>query len=204
MSLRKFNNILSAIVILLGLYIALSPFLPQITFLLRDKSPEASAPYAGSLAESVGSASTTQAPIDNRLVIPSIQINEPIVESNTINAIKDGGTWRRPNTSTPAKDGNTVIVGHRFYGSNVSTFYHLDKVKVGEKLAIYWEGKEILYEVTEVKIVDATQVEIEAPSTEKKLTLYTCHPIWTAKQRLVVIAKPVALQIEDSRLENEE
>jgi len=204
MSLRKFNNILSAVVIFLGLYIALSPFLPQIAYLLRDKSPEVSAPYSGALAESVGSSSTTQIPTDNRIVIPSIQINEPIVGSNTINSIKDGGTWLRPNSKAPNDKGNTVIVGHRFYGSNVSTFYHLDKVLVGQKLAIYWEGQEILYEVTEVKIVSATSVEIEAPSTEKKLTLYTCHPIWTAKERLVVIAKPVALQTEDSRLGTEE
>lgn len=197
MSLRKFNNILSAIVILLGLYIALSPFMPQIAYLLRDKSPNASAPYSGALAESVGSSSTAQTPTENRIVIPSIQINEPIVESNTINSIKDGGTWRRPNTSSPNKDGNTVIIGHRFYGSNVSTFYHLDKVLVGQKLAIYWEGQEILYEVTEVKVVEATALEIEAPSSEKKLTLYTCHPIWTAKQRLVVVAKPVQPKVDE-------
>lgn len=196
MTLRKFNNILSILVIGLGLYIALSPFLPQIAYLLRDKSPTISAPYSGSLAESVGSNATEQIPSDNRIVIPSIQINEPIVTSNTINSIKDGGTWLRPNSKSPNDDGNTVIVGHRFYGSNVSTFYHLDKVKIGEKLAIYWEGAEILYEVTEVKIVDATQVEIEAPTKDKQLTLYTCHPIWTAKQRLVVIAKPIPLETE--------
>jgi LPXTG-site transpeptidase (sortase) family protein len=196
MSLRKFNNILSTLVILLGLYIALSPFLPQIAYWLRDKSPEVSAPYAGALAESVGSNTTEQIPSDNRIVIPSIQINEPIVTSNTINSIKDGGTWLRPNSKAPNSDGNTVIVGHRFYGSNVSTFYHLDKVLVGQKLAVYWEGQEILYEVQEVKIVDATQVAIEAPTKEKQLTLYTCHPIWTAKQRLVIVAKPVALETE--------
>lgn len=197
MSLRKFNNCLSALVILLGLYIALSPFLPQIAYLLRDKSPNVSAPYSGSLAESVGSTATAQTPTDNRIVIPGIQLDEPIIESNTINSIQDGGTWRRPNSKTPNIDGNTVIVGHRFLGSNVSTFYHLDKLKVGQKMAVYWEGTEILYEVTEVKIVDATALEIEAPSKEKKLTLYTCHPIWTAKQRLVVIAKPVQPKVDE-------
>lgn len=191
MKLRKFNNILSVIIVALGLYIASSPFLPQIQYWLKDKSPEASAPYAGVLAESIGSSSTTEKPQENRIVIPSIQIDEPIIEASGIWAIKDGGTWRRPNTSTPIDDGNTVIVGHRFYGSNVSTFYHLDKVLPGQKLAIYWEGEEIVYEVTEVKVVDATAVEIESPTPERQLTIYTCTPIWTAKQRLVVIAKPI-------------
>jgi LPXTG-site transpeptidase (sortase) family protein len=62
---------------------------------------------------------------------------------------------------------------------------------VGQKLALFWEGKEYLYEVTETKVVEATAVEIEAPTKDKQLTIYTCTPIWTAKQRLVVIALPV-------------
>lgn len=191
MNLRRFNNLLSVVVILLGLYIAASPFLPQIDYWVRDKSPEASAPYAGELAESVGSKTEAKKPSENRLVIPSIQVDEPILEGNGIWAISDGGTWRRPNTANPTQKDNTVIVGHRFYGNDVSTFYHLDKVLTGQKMAIYWDGEEILYEVTETKIVDASAVEIEGSTNEKQLTIYTCHPIWTAKQRLVVIAKPV-------------
>jgi len=189
--LRTFNNIFSIVVIALGLYITASPFLPQIAYLLRDKSPEASAPYSGELAEAVGSSSTTERPQENRIVIPSIQVDEPILEGGGIGVINEGGTWRRPNTANPTQDDNTVIVGHRFFGNNVSTFYHLDKVLLGQKLALYWDGEEILYEVTETKIVDATAVEIEGPTAEKQLTIYTCHPIWTAKERMVVIAKPV-------------
>ncbi len=191
MTLRRFNNGLSVVVIVLGLYITLSPFLPQISYWLKDKSPEASAPYEGALANSIGSSSKTERPDDNRIVIPSIQINEPIKEGGGIWVIHDGGTWRRPNTSTPDQDGNTVIIGHRFYGNNISTFYHLDKLLVGQKLALYWDGQEYLYEVTETKVVEATAVEIEEPTAEKQLTIYTCTPIWTAKQRLVVIAKPI-------------
>jgi len=194
MTLRRFNNLLSVIVISLGLYIGMSPFLPEISRWFADKSPEASAPYAGELADSVGSSSSTQKPEDNRIVIPSIQVNEPIKEGGNIWVINDGGTWRRPNTSTPVENNNTVIVGHRFFGNNISTFYHLDKVLNGQKLALYWEGEEIIYEVTDTKIVDATAVEIEAPTDEKQLTIYTCHPIWTAKERLVVIAKPIELE----------
>lgn len=191
MTLRRFNNLLSTVVIGLGLYISFTPFLPQIAYWLKDKSPESSAPYAGALAESVGSTSTTQRPDGNRLVIPSIQVDEPILEGNGIWTIRDGGTWRRPQTSTPDQNGNTVIVGHRFYGNNISTFYHLDKVLKGQKLAAYWDGEEYLYEVTEVKVVEATATEIESAISEKRLTIYTCTPIWTAKQRLVIIAKPV-------------
>lgn len=193
MNLRRFNNALSVIVVVLGLYICFAPFLPQIEYMLRDKSPEASAPYAGILAKSIGSNATAPPPKENRIVIPSIQLNEPIVESSTIAAIKDGGTWRRPNTANPTMEGNTVIVGHRFYGSNTATFYHLDKVAVGDTIAVYWGEKELLYEVSETKVVAPEEVSIEAPTADKRLTLYTCTPIWTAKQRLVVIAHAIEL-----------
>jgi sortase A len=203
-SLRRFNSLLSFIVILLGLYIAVTPFLPQISYMLRDKSPEYVAPYGGSLAKLEGSNSNLPPPLENRLVIPSIGVNEPILESSNINVISDGGTWRRPNTSSPSIGSNTVIVGHRYYGNEVSTFYHLDKIEIGHFVAIYWEGKEILYEVTDKKIVDPSAVDIEYTTDEAQLTLYTCTPIWTAKDRLVIIAKPVASQTEDKSLENTE
>ncbi len=193
LTLRRFNNFLSLVVVALGLYIIMTPFLPQLEYALRDKSPEASAPYGGGLAESVGSSSiASDIPKENRIVIPSIQVDEPILEGPNIGVINKGGTWRRPNSSAPTENNNTVIVGHRFYGNNVSTFYHLDKVLTGQKLALYWEGEEILYEVTETKVVEATAVAIEAPTTERQLTIYTCHPVWTAKNRLVIVAKPVS------------
>lgn len=188
---RRFNTFLSAVVIGLGLYIAITPFIPAIGFIFQDKSPETRAPYGGALASIEGSTTTAQTPKDNRLVIPSIQIDEPILEGTSIDLISDGGTWRRPTTAKPFENNNTVIVGHRWFGNDVSTFYHLDKVKIGDTLAVYWEGEEIIYEVTETKIVEASAVEIEGPTDEKQLTIYTCDPIWTAKNRLVLIAKPL-------------
>lgn len=191
MNLKKFNTFLSFVVIILGLYIVISPFLPQIEYWLRDTDPQIVAPYGGALAVSEGNTASNPPPVENRIVIPSISLNEPILESSNIGVITDGGTWRRPNTATPIENSNTVIVGHRYFGNNISTFYHLDKVKVGQLLAVYWEGAEILYEVTETKVVDPSAVDIESPTTEKQLTLYTCTPIWTAKNRLVIIAKPI-------------
>jgi LPXTG-site transpeptidase (sortase) family protein len=192
-TLKTYNRLLAFAVVLLGTYIAIAPLLPQIEYKLRNTSPEYIAPYEGDLANTQGSTSTDPLPTDNRLVIPSIGVNEPIIESTSINSIRNGGTWRRPNTARPNEQSNTVIVGHRYFRSSTSTFYHLDKVAVGERLAVYWEGTEILYEVNEIKVVPANAVAIEAPTTKEQLTLYTCTPIWTATERLVVIAKPVTI-----------
>lgn len=191
LTLRRWNDFLTVVVIGLGLYIITTPFIPQVTYVFRDTDPEVVAPYAGALADKEGSSGEAPLPEDNRIVIPSISLNEPIKSGANIWVINDGGTWHRPATSNPNQGGNSVIVGHRFYGGEASTFYHLDKVAVGDRVATYWEGKETVYEVEEIKVVEAAQTEIEAPTADDHLTLYTCTPLWTATQRLVVIAKPI-------------
>lgn len=192
MKLRWFNNLLSIVVIVLGLYIIISPFIPNIIYMFRDTSAETIAPYQGELAKGLNSNTTAPPPEDNRIVIPSIGLNEPIYEGSSIGIINDGGTWHRPQTVTPPEIGNSVIVGHRYYGNSVSTLYHLDKLIENEIFAVYWEGKELLYQITDKKVVPATATEIEGPSEERKLTIYTCHPLWSAKERLVITAIPVA------------
>ena len=177
-----------------GLYIAIYPFIPELTFLVRDDSPETVAPYTGRLAIRAGS-SGSQTPQGNRIVIPSIGVDEPILESSTISAIDDGGTWRRPNTSVPVEGSNTVIVGHRWFGNSVSTFYHLDKLDIGEVFAIYWEGQEILYRIASKGVVDATEVAIENPTSQPIVTIYTCDPVWSAANRLVITATPLQGEI---------
>lgn len=187
----RINDGLTAIVILLALYIAISPLLPNISFLFRDDSPNSVAPYAGALADFNGS-SSDESPEDNRLVIPSIGLDEPIYESSYISVIADGGVWHRPNSVIPTGTGNTVLVGHRFYGNNVSTFYHLDKLVEGEVFAVYWEGEELLYRVASKRVVEATETSIEEATVQRQLTMYTCHPLWSSSQRLVVVALPLS------------
>lgn len=138
-----------------------------------------------------GSNTDASPPEENRIVIPSIGLDEEILESSNIGVINDGGTWRRPNTAIPTDIDNSVIVGHRFFDSNVSTFYHLDKVEVGETSAVYWEGEELICSVSEKKVVPADAVDIEGSTDERQLTIYTCDPVWTAENRLVIIATPL-------------
>jgi sortase A len=48
-----------------------------------------------------------------------------------------------------------------------------------------------LYKVAEIKTVASTAGEVEAPTDTDQLTLYTCTPLWSAKERLVIVAKPI-------------
>lgn len=198
-SLRSFNNFLTVIVVMLGLYITILPFLPQLE-LIKDQLGDntAGVRYSGLLAEenNVDPTVLSKPPDDNRLVLPTITLDEPIVVGNDPNNVHRG-VWHRPQTSTPDKGGNTVLVGHRFSYSSPATFYHLDKLEVGDTFAIWWEGKEYVYEVFQTVVVNPSAIEIEANTTEPIATLYTCTPVWTAENRLVIKANLVNTEVLD-------
>lgn len=129
--------------------------------------------------------------VQNRLIIPSMLLDEPIFEGKTARTLRQG-LWHRPLTSAPNAGGNTVIVGHRFTYSNPhGTLYHLDKVKVGDHVGLVYSGQAYRYKVQTVRVVHADDASVEAPSTEPRLTIYTCTPLWWPKDRLVVVATPL-------------
>jgi LPXTG-site transpeptidase (sortase) family protein len=137
---------------------------------------------------------TKPIPKDNRIVIPTADIDLPILEGDGVWVIDNGGSLRKNLWVDSPKDiGNTVVIGHRFsYAKPTGGFYYLDKVNLGDKLAIYWQGEELVYVVVDTKIVPNTAVEIEQNTADRTLTLYTCTPIFSSVNRLVVIAKPYA------------
>ena len=184
-SLRQFNDILTIIVALLAIYLMLSPFLPALSFWVDKHNGT-----PGKLTQQVAKTAAHHVPFpkDERLVIPSMALDEH-VNTGPTEADLLKGVWHRPLTSTPDKGGNTVIIGHRFMYSNTAVFYNLDKVKDGDSITIYWGGKQYTYQVDSVFVVSPTQVEIENNTPDSRLTLYTCTPLWTSKQRLVVQAK---------------
>lgn len=190
--LRKINFILVGIVIILGGYILITPFIPQFQLWYKVLADDTNGYiYKSKLAKEQVNAGLISAdnlkaiPEENRLVIPSIQVNSEIIEGGEDSL--DLGTWHRPGTSTPDKGGNSVFVAHRFlFIDGPNTFYHLDKVKIGEKFIVFWEGKEYNYEVFEIEVVNSDEVKIEENTIEPIVTLYTCTPLWTSEQRLVV------------------
>ena len=201
LSLRKFNNALSVLLIIISIYIMFSPLFPELSLLIKKHTDETKGlVYVSKLADEAVSKNEIPSeakeklkpiPKVNTLVIPSIGVDSEIFEGATSDTLYKG-IWRRPNSSTPRQGGNTVIVAHRYlYTEGPNTFYHLDKVKKGDKFIIFWNGKEYDYEVFETKVVPPTATEIEDKTTEPIVTLYTCTPLWTAKNRLVVRGKLV-------------
>lgn len=190
---KRFNDGLAVVVMLLGLYIVILPWWPNISLWVTQLFDQSDGyVYRGELSSGrADDGNLKPPPAENTLVIPSIAIDETVIEGDSLAVIGGGGVWRRPQTSTPDKGGNTVIIGHRFSYSDPSTFYHLDKIDEGERLSVWWNSQEYVYEVFESVVVPATAIEIEDNTEEPILTLYTCTPIWTAQDRLVVRARLV-------------
>lgn len=185
--LRKINNFLTVLVVILAVYLILSPFWPQLLFWIKDKTGQIdnTIPYS---AKTEDPKETKPIPEDNRLIIPQMDLDDTVYEGKYASTLKKG-IWHRPQTSTPDKGGNTVMVAHRFTYSSPAIFYHLDKLSIDNELAVAWNGELYTYRVRDVKIVNPDQVEIENNTTDPILTLYTCTPMWTAEKRLVVVSE---------------
>ncbi|WKZ30147.1 MAG: sortase [Candidatus Dojkabacteria bacterium] len=134
---------------------------------------------------------------DSRLIIPSANIDGPVVGGTTDKSMNKG-FWHYPTSAASFQYGNTVLIGHRYLKvpPHKDTFYNLDKVNPGDEIMIRTPDGIITYVVTEKKVIEKTYVEILEHSADPQLTLITCHPLWTSRQRLVIMARLVSTTIK--------
>lgn len=182
--LHLINSLLLGAIIFINVFVIVSPLIPGIVYWYKNQFNKQ---QKQELTQQVQKPDP-QYSGPNKLVIPRIFADHPILEGPNIKTA-DKGLWHLPWSSTPDKGGNTVIAGHRFlYVRQPDTFYNLDKMEVGDELALYWNNERYTYKVSEVKTVSPREKSVEAPAGDNRVTLYTCTPLWTARNRLVVVA----------------
>jgi len=104
-----------------------------------------------------------------------------------------------PQSGYPAT-GNVSIAGHRTtYGA---PFRYLDKLEEGDKIKLYYREKVYIYEVEKVFPVHNRDWSVVEPVGYPALTLTTCHPLYSAQERLVVRAQLMEWLEEDQRNKN--
>ena len=126
--------------------------------------------------------------------IPAIGVTKYVVAGVETSDLKKG-PGHYPNTPFPGELGNAAIAGHRTtYGE---PFRQLDELVIGDPIIVTdLIGRQFTYRVTGQQIVtpkDSWVVETVDP-TVATLTLTTCHPEFSAKQRLIVFAELDPLQ----------
>lgn len=140
---------------------------------------------------------TLSQPAGNMVYIPKIGVRTKI-NTGGPEALDDGAWHRFPERGDPVRGSNFIISAHRFEigltpaeTRRRSPFYHINKLEVGDHIIVDFSGKRYGYEVTEKTSVKPTQIEIEAPTEEARLTLYTCTLKGRSDGREVIYAKPL-------------
>lgn len=147
-------------------------------------------------------------PPDNRLIIPKLGKNIPIVTTDPAKLV--GADWKTleqafqddlqngvihyPGTADPGKTGNVFITGHSSYylwdsGRYKDVFARLNQLAVGDEITIYYDQQKYHYTVREKREVKNDDINVLEQGDEKLLTLMTCSPVGTNFRRLVVVAE---------------
>lgn len=141
---------------------------------------------------------------EQRLYIPKLKLNLTY-KSGDARVLRDNIWHRFPERGDPEKGGNFILAGHRFEigltpgeTKRRSPFYHIDMLMQGDKIYADFNGKRYMYEVADRFKVKPDQTEIEAPSNDPKMTLYTCTFRGSADGREVITARLVERDVDPS------
>lgn len=150
-------------------------------------------------------------PPENRLIIPKLGLNVPIVvpptdhllkedwkalEEDIQNALKDG-VVHYPGTARPGQAGNFFVTGHSSYfpwaeGRYKSIFARLPELKVGDEYWVFYGGDKHRYIVDSKKEIHPSDVTVlDQPINKRRSSLMTCTPIGTTLRRLIIGSKEV-------------
>ena len=121
-----------------------------------------------------------------RILIPSIDVDAPVVQGDGWEQLKKG-VGQHIGSTNPGQQGNLVLAGHNdVYGE---IFRFLENLKPGDQIIIYTQLRQYVYTVSETQIVEPTQVEVMTPTTEPTVTLISCYPYLVDNKRIVVFGK---------------
>jgi sortase A len=137
-----------------------------------------------------------------RLVIPKIKVDVLVVEGTSAAALR-AGAGHYVGTPLPGEAGNVAIAGHRTTFGR--PFHHLDEMKAGDEVLLETPFKIFHYKVLPAFDGHAnpwpinpsnTGVLVDTPS-KHLLTLTTCHPKGSARERLILRLQLVPSETED-------
>jgi sortase A len=126
--------------------------------------------------------------LPDRLVIPRINVDTPVVEvtiENGVWQVAEYSAGYHRGTARPGTVGNTVMSGHK--GLRGGVFHRLDELTPGDEIYVYAGPRLYLYSVEQKLSVWPHQVEVMSQTSTPILTLITCTAYDT--KRLIVVAR---------------
>ena len=117
--------------------------------------------------------------------IPKIGLDQLVVQGVGLGDLRKG-PGHYAETPLPGEQGNAAIAGHRTtYGA---PFNRLGELVNGDEILVTTLKGSFTYTVARVHVVKPSQVEVLNPTPTPTLTLTTCHPKYSAKERLIVVS----------------
>jgi sortase A len=122
--------------------------------------------------------------------LPSIDLNTKVLEGTSEDILRVAVGHLEGTGELGEIEENYVILGHRSFITG-KFFSRLDELNLGDPI-ILKSDLEYHYQVIDKKIIRPNQLEVLDPIKGKSIvTLITCHPRYSSKQRLVVVAERI-------------
>jgi sortase A len=127
------------------------------------------------------------APVFSEAVIriPAIGLSQAVVEGVSRSHLKQG-PGHYPGTAVPGFRGNVVISGHRT--TYTQPFYDLDLLVAGDAIVIDTPAGSYRYLVESAHVVSSDDATLLTASDRAILTLTTCTPKGSARDRLIIVS----------------
>lgn len=191
---RNWLKVISTLLIILGLALLLAVIAPQLIGEIRYQRRQFLPPSSLSTPK--------PASFDFGLIINKIGVNVPVVANVDMSkkevyqqALRLGVAHALGSSLPNQGAGTTFLFAHSsmdFWalGKYATVFNLLPKMKVGDPIIIFYQGKEYYYRVTKKEIVRgfATKFLNSASNQPPLVVLQTCYPIGTTLNRLLVTA----------------
>lgn len=134
----------------------------------------------------------------NWIRVPALSLNLPLataasMENEDILRSLQVGVVRYPNGVAPGDLGVVTIAGHStgepWKGPYRFAFLQARKLQPGDLINVDHNGTRYTYRVTGQRIINPEATPfLDSVSDRPKLSIISCWPLWTTKQRLVVEA----------------
>lgn len=157
------------------------------------------------LSRSSSDATFDVTPYENRIIIPRLGKNIPLVDVEHDSDAKFGEMqdvfmeelkkWvvRYPGTARPGEVGNAFIFGHSSNYPWIKSEYNdvfalLDTLITGDEIIVYYGQHKYTYRVTDRATVKPgdTKVLASRDPNKKEISLMTCWPVGTALERYII------------------
>ncbi len=122
-----------------------------------------------------------------RLRLKNVAIDVPVIPAKIQNntwQLTDKGISYLATSPLPGQRGNSIMYGHNW----ASILGNLDKTKIGQEIEVDFANNTTKYfTITGILVVNPSNTSVLLPSTDNRLTLYTCTGFFDTK-RLVITA----------------